>query len=80
MTRDEVIKCAKAWVSLLPGDNFKGSQEEYDVLNACIDLAYHRTKEALTAYSKERDEQFKAHERMLETIEQTLKEEFIHGD
>ena len=79
MTRDEVIKCAKAWVSLLPRDNFKGDQEEYDVLNACIDLAYQKTKEALAAYAKARQQRFLEHDRMLDSIEAALQQEFKNG-
>ena len=49
------------------------------VLGACIDLAFNRTKEALIAYTKEREAEFAAHERMLDTIEQTLKEGIKDG-
>lgn len=86
MTRDQVIECAKDWVNLLNcrsvdicshkiqmgwNDTIR---EQNDVLNACIDLAFNRTKEALIAYAKERESEISAHERMLETIEATLQE------
>lgn len=84
MTRDQVIEHAKDWLAIMAEAQkwlqynphlFEGTQERQDVLNACVDLAYLRTKEALTAYAKEREEKFAAHDRMLETIEQTLKGE-----
>ena len=83
MTRDQVIECAKDWMLLARCEPWSVMRpevtgvegEQHDVLKACVDLAYLRTKEALVAYTKEREEKFAAHDRMLETIEQTLKGE-----
>lgn len=87
MTRDQVIEYAKDWMLLAKCEpwsvmrsEIEGTEgEQHDVLKACVDLAYNRTKEALIAYAKEREEQFAAHDRMLETIEQTLKGELKDG-
>ena len=54
-------------------------QEAQDVMGPVVSLAYNRAKEALIAYTKEREEVFAAHDRMLETIEQTLQEEINNG-
>ena len=86
MTRDQVLEAAKEWSDLMHGAvnwhripqpfwDDEQMLERQTVLQACLDLAYLRTKEALAAYSKEREEKFAAHDRMLETIEQTLKGE-----
>lgn len=48
--------------------------ERSTVLQACLDLAYLKAKDALAEYAKEREKQFAAHERMLDTIEETLQE------
>jgi hypothetical protein len=78
MTRDQVIEYAKDWVALMDKwgsftfDLHDDGHERKDVMRACIDLAYNRTKEALIAYTKEREAEIAAHERMLETIEATL--------
>lgn len=54
-------------------------QDAQDVVGPVISLAYNRAKEALIAYTKEREEVFAAHDRMLETIEQTLQGEINNG-
>ena len=86
MTRDQVIECAKDWAVLLNNravdicthkinmDWNDEIREQNDVMNACIDLAFNRTKEALVAYAKDREKKFEAHDRMLDTIEATLQE------
>lgn len=83
MTRDQVIDCAKDWMSLLSEaqrwlsfnpDLLEGTQDRQDVLNACVNLAFNRTKEALVAYAKDREKSFADHDRMLDTIEATLQE------
>lgn len=79
MTRDQVIEYAKDWVYFLDVDCVFQDQEKTDVLCACIDLAYNRTKEALIAYTKEREEHFAAHDRLLDSIEATLQQEFRNG-
>ena len=80
MTRDQVIEAAKDWMAIMPNySNFMGSQEECDVLNACMNLAFNKTKEALTAYAKEREKQFAEHDRMLDSIEAALQQEFKNG-
>lgn len=85
MNRDQVIECAKDWVALMDKwgsftfDLHDDGHERMDVMRACIDLAYNRTKEALIAYVKEREEAFAAHDRMLETIEATLQGEINNG-
>lgn len=88
MTRDKVIECAKDWLTLLTQAEkwlsyepiyFEGKIEHQHVLNACVDLAYLRTKEALAEYTKEREAKFAAHERMLDTIEATLQESIKNG-
>jgi hypothetical protein len=82
-TREHVIECAKDWMSLVSEatkwgqynpDLFEGTRERMDVLNACVDLAYGRTREALVAYSAMREAEVRAHERMLTVIEETLQE------
>ena len=82
-TREHVIECAKDWIGLIAEANrlvqYKPEQNEntrkqMDVLNACVDLAYGRTKEALVAYTTMRESEIRAHERMLATIEETLQE------
>jgi len=82
-TREHVIECAKDWMGLVSEatkwgqynpDLFEGTRERMDVLNACVDLAYSRTREALVAYSAMREAEVRAHERMLATIEETLQE------
>lgn len=78
MTKDQVIEYAKDWVYLCAkARNIEFCDE--DVLNACIDLAYFRTREALIAYTKEREEHFAAHDRLLDSIEATLQQEFRNG-
>ena len=84
MTRDKVIEAAKDWASLcFFKTNAKPSSlyehEHKDVLNACIDLAYSKTKEALVTYAKEREKQFAEHDRMLDSIEAALQQEFKNG-
>ena len=86
MTRDQVSECAKDWAALLNNravdicthkivmDWNDEIREQNDVMNACIDLAFNRTKEALVAYAKDREKKFEAHDRMLDTIEATLQE------
>lgn len=84
MTRDQVIEAAKDWASLFI---FKANakpytwheQERKDVLNACVDLAFNKTKEALVAYAKDREKQFAEHDRMLDSIEAALQQEFKNG-
>ena len=80
-TREHVIECAKDWMGLVSEetkwgqynpDLFEGTRERMDVLNACVDLAYARTREALVSYSAVREAEVRAHERMLATIEETL--------
>ena len=82
-TREHVIECAKDWMDLMAEatkwlqynpDLFEGTRERQDVLNACVDLAYGRTREALVAYSAMREAEVRAHERMLAVIEETLQE------
>jgi hypothetical protein len=88
MTRDQVIECAKDWLTLLTQvekcivfepNHLEGTIERQDVLNACVELAFNRTRDALEAYTKDRMAQFEAHERMLDTIEQTLQESIKDG-
>ena len=85
MNRDKVIEYAKDWAELMEKwspfqfELNEDGQERKDVMLACMDLAYNRTKEALIAYTKEREAEFAAHERMLDTIEQTLKEGIKDG-
>ena len=88
MTRDQVIECAKDWLTLLTQaekwlsyepNYFEGTIERQHVLNASVDLAYLRTKEALAEYTKEREAKFAAHQRMLDTIEATLQESIKDG-
>ena len=82
-TREHVIECAKDWMGLLNGvskwthqrGDFSEDRERQDVMMACVDLAYGRTREALVAYSAVREAEVRAHERMLATIEETLQEE-----
>lgn len=79
MTRDQVIEHAKDWLALdLETQRWiqfnLTEHERRDVLSACVDLAFNRTKESLIAYTREREAQFAAHERMLDTIEATLQE------
>ena len=45
-----------------------------DVVGPVISLAFNRAREALAEYSSQRAEEVAAHDRMLETIEQTLQE------
>lgn len=86
MTKDKVIEYAKDWVHLL---NYRAVdicthkiqmswneevQEQVDVLNAVIDLAFTRTKEALIEYAKYKEQEFKKHDTMLDTIEELLQE------
>ena len=92
MTRDQVIECAKDWAELIAAiskwdnvgcpfyDTDTGAMDEKQmVMAAALDLAFNRTKEALIAYTKEREEAFAAHDRMLETIEATLQGEINNG-
>ena len=79
MTRDQVIEAAKDWVTLRNVKFIREYQEEFDVHSACVDLAYNKTKEALTAYAKEREKQFAEHDRMLDSIEAALQQEFKNG-
>lgn len=87
MTRDQVIEAAKDWHFLTTNINYdptvlhpdKAIQEARDVHSACVDLAYNRTKEALVAYAKEREKQFAEHDRMLDSIEAALQQEFKNG-
>ena len=82
MTRDQVIEAAKDWVELM-NYKFVGKEsrhrEEMDVLFACLDLAFNKTKEAMVAYAKEREKQFAEHDRMLDSIEAALQQEFKNG-
>ena len=48
--------------------------ERWDLANAGVEMAYNRAKEALQHYVDERTKHFEDHERILETIEETLKE------
>jgi len=82
-TREHVIECAMNWVGLYAEANRlaqynpdlnESTRERMDVLNACVDLAYGQTKEALVAYTTMRESEIRAHERMLATIEETLQE------
>ena len=88
MTRDKVIEYAIKWMTLEDkatdqANYFFGKRfdcdERQDVLNACADLAFVATKEALAEYTKEREAKFAAHERMLDTIEATLQESIKDG-
>ena len=85
MTKDQVIECAKDWATLMDKwgsfafDLHDDGYERRDVMRACIDLAFNRTKEALVVYAKEREAEFAAHDRMLETIEQTLRGDLSNG-
>ena len=76
--RDQVIRYAMEWLKM---SNFSRNMtfhaeymEREDVLNACIDLAYNRAKEALVAYAKHREKLFAKHDEMLDTIEELLQE------
>ena len=80
-TREHVIECAKDWMFLLAEATkwsqynpslFQETRERQDIMNACADIAYVRAKEALVAYSAQREAEIKAHERMLTTIEETF--------
>jgi len=75
-TRDQVIMYAKDWMALYQADFFahETDQEWRDVLSACLDLAFNRTKEALVAYAKNREKFFAEHDKMLDTIEELLQE------
>ena len=77
-TRDQVIMYARDWMDLCSKSiNVKfcdAHQEHEDVLCACIDLAFNRTKEALVAYAKHREKFFNEHDKMLDTIEELLQE------
>lgn len=90
MTRNQVLEAAKEWSELMQGAvnwhripqpfwDDDQMLERQTVMQACLDLAYLRTKEALTEYTKEREEQFAAHDRMLATIEETLKGDLKDG-
>ena len=79
MTRDQVIEAAKDWVALMDYKYIRDDQEKHDVLFACLDLAFNKTKEALVAYAKEREKQFAEHDRMLDSIEAALQQEFKNG-
>ena len=85
MTRDQVIEYAKDWAYLLDKWSNTGftsnwhDEEKTDVMRAVLDLAYNRTKEALVNYAKEREEHFAAHDRLLDSIEATLRQEFRNG-
>ena len=79
MTRDQVIEAAKDWVALMDYKYIRDDQEKLDVLFACLDLAFNKTKEALVAYAKEREKQFAEHDRMLDSIEAALQQEFKNG-
>lgn len=87
MTRDQVIECAKDWMLLAKCEPWSVMRpemtgiegEQHDVLKACVDLAYFRTREALAAYVKERERQFAEHDRLLDSIEATLQQEFRNG-
>ena len=87
MTRDQVIEAAKDWHFLISNMNYDPLvphpnvkiQEARDVHKACVDLAFNKTKEALTAYAKEREKQFAEHDRMLDSIEAALQQEFKNG-
>ena len=83
MNADNVIEYAKDWIILVKerqsqamnlGNDFDELIERQDILNACVDLAFNRTKEAMLEYVTEREVMHEAHDRMLETIEQTLQE------
>ena len=88
MTRDKVIEYAKDWLYILAEaqkwvhfntTDWAENTERQDVLNACVDLSFNKTKEALAEYTKEREAKFAAHERMLDTIEKTLQESIKDG-
>lgn len=87
MTRDQVIEAAKDWILLLKCEpwsvmrpEINGTEgEQHDVLKACVDLAYNRTKEKLVSYAKNREKQFAEHDRMLDSIEAALQQEFKNG-
>ena len=79
MRRDQVIEAAKDWVALMDYKYIRDDQEKHDVLFACLDLAFNKTKEALVAYAKEREKQFAEHDRMLDSIEAALQQEFKNG-
>jgi len=82
-TRDQVIMYAKDWLVILAESQrwlqfnpavYEGTQERQDVMKACVDLAYNRTKESLVAYAKHREKFFAEHDKMLDTIEELLQE------
>lgn len=81
--RDQVIRYAKDWLYMLAeaqkwahfkSDTYGDLIERQDVMNACLDLAYNRAKEALVAYAKHREKLFAKHDEMLDTIEELLQE------
>lgn len=83
MNADKVIEYAKDWLYVLAEaqkwvhfntTDWAENTERQDILNACVDLAFNRTKEAMLEYVKEREAMYEAHDRMLEAIEQTLQE------
>ena len=90
MTRDQVLECANEWSTLMNGAvnwysipqpfwDDEQMLERSTVLQACLDLAFNKTKEALVAYAKEREKQFAEHDRMLDSIEAALQQEFKNG-
>ena len=77
---DTAINLIKEWLtmshfmkSVFP--DLEEYPERWEVANAGVELAYLRAKEALDQYVVERTEAFKAHDRMLETIEEALQEQ-----
>jgi hypothetical protein len=90
MDRDKVIALTNEWLDLwqkcseISKDFINGpwvenwQKEQFmdaqDVMGPVISLAYNRAREALAEYGRQRAEETAAHDRMLETIEQTLQE------
>ena len=88
--RDKVIALTNEWLDLWQkfsdvAKDFKDGtwaedwqKEQFmdaqDVVGPVISLAYNRAREALAEYGRQRAEETAAHDRMLETIEQTLQE------
>ena len=87
MTRDQVIDHTKDWMALRSWvEHFANffnktdfTQEEIDVITAVASLSFNRAKESLMAYAKEREKQFAEHDRMLDSIEAALQQEFRNG-
>jgi hypothetical protein len=76
---DMAINLIKEWLtmshfmkSVFP--DLEEYPERWEVANAGVELAYLRARDALGDYVKERTKAFEDHDRILETIEETLQE------